>query len=148
MPGAAITEFRQAVRQTVEDEFAPEQLSVSNDKMHEMMGSEGALGAVYPLRERPGEAGIVEAMLVQVQVFDQYDLEIDPAQKVDPAKIERWAWRLQRRMREESSIDTTKVYWYNVAEIIYPPDPTDNITRFVMTLEGFSPNAQLMETGA
>jgi hypothetical protein len=116
--------------------------------MHEMMGSEGARAAVYPLRERPGEAGIVEAMLVQVQVFDQYDLEIDPAQAVDPAKIERWAWRLQRRMKPESSIDTDKVYWYNVAEIIYPPDPTDNITRFVMTLEGFSPNPQFMETSA
>ena len=145
---APITELRAAVKAALTTEFAAEipAASIYNDKMHPAMP--GPRAAVYPANETVGEAGIVMSMFVIVQVFGRWDPEIDPAQKVDPALIEGWAWRWQRRCRTASHTNTAHVYWFNVAQIEYPPDPTDNITRFHCLIEGFEPNAQLMETTA
>lgn len=145
--GAAITELRQAVKSAIALEFSAEIASadIADDKMHESLGWERACAAVYPMRERPLEDG-AHGMMVAAQVFNRYDLQIDPAQRVDPATIEGWAWRLQRRFLTAAHVNTNKVAWFNVADIVYPPDPTDNITRFVMTLEAFGDEPTLMET--
>lgn len=143
---AAITEFRQQVKTIVEDEFAPEGLTVRNDKLHDSLGWDGAVSAVYPSAEAPGDATIVQNMLVVVQVFQRYELNVDPEQRVDPAKIEEWAWRLQRAFKQDMGPGTEKVWYWNVAHIEYPDDPTGNKTRFVMSLEGYTSNASLIET--
>lgn len=145
---APITELRGFVKAAVEAEFAAEGFPVYDDRMHEAAAFDHARAAVYPMRETPGEATITESLFVVVQVFDRVDLQIDPTQLVDPSRVEGWAWRLQRRMKTASHTNTEHVYWLNVRGIEYPPDPTDNITRFEMLIEGFAPNSQYMETTA
>lgn len=146
MAGAAITEFRQSVKAIVEAEFTPENLHVRNDKLHDSLGNEGPIAGIYPEREQPGDSGVHQNMLVVVQVFGRYELNIDPWQTVDPAKIEGWAWRLQRAFEQGMGPGSEKVWYWNVADIGYPDDPTGNKTRFVMALMGFSPLASLVET--
>lgn len=145
---AALTEMRAAIQATVEAEFAAEALDVRSDKLHESLGADGAVAGVYPEGEMPHSSGVIQVMRVVVQVYMRWDPQIDPQQRVDPALIEEWSWRLQRRMLDESKTSTDKVSYYNVAEITYPDDPTGNKTRFDMALEGFGPNASLTETAA
>ena len=145
---APITELRTAVKTALTTEFAAEipAANIYNDKMHPAMP--GPRAAVYPSNEVVDDSGIVMRMFVAVQVFARWDPEIDPAQRVDPALIEGWAWRFQRRCKTASHTNTDHVYWFNVVQINYPADPTDNITRFEALLEGWEPNAQIMETTA
>lgn len=146
MPGAAITEFREAVKALVTAEFTAEGFPVKSDKLADSVGHDGPMAAVYPEREAPGESGVSQAMLVVVQVYNRYELNVDEYQTVDPAVIEGWAWRLLRSFKGNSSPSTNKVWWFNVAMIEYPDDPTGNKTRFLMHIEGHAPNAQLEET--
>lgn len=147
---APITLFRQHVMTIVQTEFAPEAIPVRSDKLHDSVGHDGSVAAVYPDAEAAGESGIHQNILVYVQVYGRYDLEIDPNQTVDPAKIEGWSWRLQRRIQQTpdlGQIDTNSQLWYfNVVAINYPDDPTGNKTRFIMALEGYSPLGSLVET--
>lgn len=143
-----MTELRNAIRTSVETEFAPEGLTVLDDKLHESMGTEAPIAGVYPEAERPHSSGVVGIFIVGLQVFQRWDPQIDPAQKVDPALIEDWAWRLQRRMRPESTVNGENISYYVVSEVLYPDDATGNKTRFVATLTGFGHNPSLMETAA
>ena len=144
---AAITDFRAAVKAAVLAEFAPDGLTqVLDDKMHERL--QGPRAAVYPLREEPEKGEGYHSMLVAVQVFRYWDPQIEPGQVVDPGPTEAWAWRLMRRFRSTSRPNTDKIAWWNTGELAYPPDPTDNITRFVLFLEGLGNSPTLMETTA
>lgn len=145
---AGLTELRGAIKATIETEFAVENFEVLNDKLHESLGTEKAIAAVYPEAERPHSSGIVSAFLVSVQVFMRWDPQIDPTQIVDPALIESWAWRLQRRMHTASNVNLPNVSYYVVNDVIYPDDPTGNKTRFVMGLTGYGHSPSLSETSA
>lgn len=143
---AAITELRQKLKATLTTEFTAEGLAVEDDKLHESLGIERPIAGVFPEGERPHSSGIVAAFLVSAQVFMRWDPQIDPAQKVDPALIEAWAWRLQRRIMTESKINGTYVDYYVVNDLIYPDDPTGNKTRFVVSVTGYGTNPSLSET--
>lgn len=148
MATAAITIMRQAIMGAITAEFAADGIAVHSDKLHDSLGDEGPVAGVYPDREAPGTAGIDSDMVIMVQVFRTYVRDIDPRQQVDPAEIEEWAWRLQRRFRDESTVNDPKAWWWNVRDIDYPDDPTGNKSRFVMTLVGYGPNATIVETTA
>ncbi len=143
---AAITELRAAVKATLETEFAAENFEVRDDKLHDSMGIERAIAAVFPEGERRHSSGVVGMFLVSAQVFMRWDPQIDPAQVVDPGLIEAWAWRLQRRMQAESSVNSANISYYVVNEVIYPDDPTGNKSRFVMGIAGFGHNPSIGET--
>lgn len=144
----AMTELRAAVKATVEAEFASEGLTVQDDKLHESLGIDAPIAGVYPEAERPHSSGAVGIYIVGLQVFQRWDPQIDPTQKVDPAAIEAWAWRLQRRMRPESTVNGENISYYVVSEVLYPDDATGNKTRFVATLTGYGHNPSIMETTA
>lgn len=143
---APITEFRQRIAQVLRDEFTAEGLSVLDDRLDESLGTDGDIAAVYPEAEAPGEGMVDQVFLIGVQVFMRYDLQVDPRQRVDPAKIEGWAHRFQRALRGNSSPGTQNAWWFNLARLDYPNDPTGNKTRFVAMLEGHGPSASLAET--
>jgi hypothetical protein len=143
---AAITELRNAVKATVAAEFAAEGFEVVSDKLHDAVGTDRAIAAVFPEGERPHSSGIVSAFLVSVQVFARWDPQIDPNQRVDPALIEGWAWRLQRRINPESAVNSANLSYYVVNDVIYPDDPTGNKTRFVMGITGYGHSPSLGET--
>lgn len=145
---SAMTELRAAIKATVEAEFAAEGLTVLDDKLHESMGTDKAVAGVYPEAERPHSSGVVGIYVVGLQVFQRWDPQVDPEQKVDPALIEDWAWRLQRRMNPESNVNGENISYYVVSEVLYPDDATGNKTRFVATLTGYGHNPSMMETTA
>lgn len=145
---APITEFRASVKSIVDIEFSAEGLVARNDKLHESLGHDGAVASVYPNQQAPGESGIVQNMLVTVQLYNRYDLEVDPEQRVDPAVIEGWVHRFERAVQAATDPNTDHVYYYNIVFIEYPPDPTDNISRAHIQILGYGDNAALIETTA
>jgi hypothetical protein len=145
---AAITELRQSIKASITTEFAAEGLIVLDDKLHDAMGTEKNIAAVFPEGERMDSSGIVSRFVVSAQVFMRWDPQIDPAQIVDPGIIEGWAWRLQRRMLADSNVNGANVSYYIVSEVLYPDDPTGNKTRFVLTAVGFGHNPSAAETQA
>lgn len=153
MPASSV-DFMDRIVDAVNTEFAAEQLTCLPDRLHEAITHRAA--GVSVDREAVTEAGIVTAVELSLQVFDAVNLQIDPSQQVDPGIIIDWAWRLQRRFQSPhptdgrmwSTLDTGNAYWFNVVEIGYPLDPTGNKTRFEMEIDGFGPNASLIETTA
>lgn len=144
-----LTEFRAHVKGLVQTEFAAEGFPVYDDKLHESMGHEGAVAGVYPEYEMLHENGMTQRLFVAVQVFRRYTLEVNPEQRVDPAKIEDWSWRLQRRFKDELSPGfggPERTGFFTVARIDYPDDPTGNKSRFVMLLMGHGDAGSLAET--
>lgn len=144
---APITEFRQAVKAIVSTEFAADGLSVRDDKLHASLGHAGPVAAIYPELEKPGEAGIDQVMLVVVQLFRRYDLQIDPEQRVDPALIEGWVHRLQTAFAAAADPMTQGIWYFNVAAVEYPDDPTENKSRAVLAIEGYGNGPRMVETG-
>lgn len=145
---AALTQLRSSIKASIAAEFAAEGITVLDDKLHEAMGTERSIAAVYPEGERPHSSGIAGTFIISAQVYNRWDPQIDPAQIVDPGIIEGWAWRLQRRMLNDSNVNSSNVSYYVVSEVLYPDDPTGNKTRFVLTAVGYGHNPSQAETTA
>lgn len=147
---APITNFRQAIKAVVMDahpDLVTAGMPIRDDKLHESLGSAGPVAAIYPAGERAhSESGVTNAMMVVVQVFLRYDLQIDPEQTVDPGIVEQRAFEFQQAVQRATSPRNQGVWFYNVVDIDYPDDPTGNKSRYVVTLEGFGDRPTLIET--
>jgi hypothetical protein len=143
---AAPTLLRQAVGTVIGTEFAAEGIVVRPDKLHESLGQGTPIAGSYPEGERPHASGIVATTVITVQVFMAWDPQIDPTQAVDPALIEAWSWRFQRAVKTAAMPNVQNLSYYNVAEILYPDDPTGNKTRFYATVIGYGANPSIGET--
>lgn len=141
-----MTEFRLSVAGIVQAEFAGDGVNVRADKLHDSLGFDGPVAAAYPERQQTGEDGISEHMLVMVQLFRRYSLEIDPQQRVDPALIESWVGRLQRALAAADDPEQEGIWYYNVAGVEYPDDPTGNKSRALIAIEGFGNGPRMFET--
>lgn len=141
------TQARKGLIKLLKTEFAVEKIPVKGDKLHGSIGFEGAQIGVYPVRTSPwARDQLVADMEIAVQFFGKYDLKVDPLQVVDPTKIESFAERFRGALQEGVSGRNAEVWYFNLVRLVYPPDPTGNITRFVATLVAYGNNSALLET--
>lgn len=127
------TQARNALKAAMESEFG---LTVEDDKVHESLGTGGTVIAVYPARSRPWgrDANVLDMELV-VQFFLEYELEVNPEQRVSPAPIEECAERFRKMLKDgEVNPGTAECWYFQLTDLKYPPDPVGNITRFVANL--------------
>lgn len=141
------TALRAVLIAVLNAEFNPEEVVFADDKLHESMGSKGAVGAVYPnYEEQMFNNADVTTPFVTVQYYDRYNLQIDPAQSVDPTIIETKAERFKRAL-QGANPGGSAVQWYPlIIRIDFPDDPTGNKTRFEATVRGHAQNTALIET--
>jgi hypothetical protein len=140
------TEARQALMTALETEFKTEGFPVRGDKLHGSLGSEGTVIGVSPLQSSPWnrDNDVVEVEVL-VQFYGKYELKVEPTQAVDPTIIESYAERF-RRMVRTADPKTAGAWFFKLAKLKYPPDPTGNISRFEATLISYGSNSALIET--
>lgn len=142
---------RQALISMLEAEFAAEGYPVKDDKLHGSVGAWGPVIAVYPDRSMTsGANAFVNEMRLVVQFYDAFERKVDPNQEVSPSIIEGYADRFRNALRTRNPDPNVGAAWYFMLDqIVFPPDPTGNITRFEahLTVRGNN-GALITETGA
>jgi hypothetical protein len=144
------TALRDRIIAALTVEFEPEGFKFLSDRLHGSLGREGAIGAVYPGTSLtpPGNELIIEPT-AYVQLFGQWNAEVNPKQTVDPTPVEEWAERIRRALQADDfpgTGATSHLWFYGVTRIEFPPDPGGNITRLLATVVGKGQNAGLTET--
>lgn len=145
---AAATELRTVIRDALDAEFASDGLTFDDDRLSGAVAHDRPRAGVYPGSEVEGRDGLVQEVEVRIQIFQQWDKEIDPEQSVSPAGIESWAERAKRALQAVNSPATEKTWFFRVTRTEYLPDPTGNITRAELVVRSFGENTGLLETGA
>lgn len=146
------TMLRNMLLNLMEEEFAPEGVSVRDDKLLEATGEQEAVAGVYPDYSEPWTNDRqVQRTVVVVQMHNRFDPAwIDaPDERISPATIESWADRLRRKIKSIDGIPSganPDGWFFLVERTLFPDDPTGNKTRFNMVITGFSANASLVET--
>lgn len=142
------TEARAALKALLTSTFGADTPApqISDDRLHESLGSKGTRIGTYPVRARPrlNNQLVMESEIV-VQYFGRWRKEINPEQKVDPAITETVAERFRRALRTGDP-NSGRVWYFELQSLEYPPDPTGNITRFVATVIARGDNPALIET--
>lgn len=145
------TAMRNFVRDALNAEFAADEITFIDDKLHPSLGSDGPVAGVYPAEDvdMPSQQLVLE-MTCYVQLFLKWDKEINPEQIVDPAPIEEAAERIRRALEaaEPNSAGTADVHLWeaHVTRVSYPHDPTGNMTRLEATVFGRAQNSALTRT--
>ena len=144
---ATATQARQHIMALADAEFAAEGWVTEDDWLHPSLGHTGTRMACYPEAQAPnGNYGLVLDTEVHFQFFGYYDREIDPEQAVSPAVVEQYAERFMRRLQSGNSPSTQYMWYLNLLDLTYPPDPTGNKTRFVARIAVRSGDPSLVET--
>ena len=116
-------------------EFGADNFVVRADKLDKSLGFDGAVSCVCPLRERPNSRARLELQTtIQVQLFGHWDPQTDPNEIVDPTTVEAWADRFRTMIGGYTQTGTSRVWWFQLDEIVYENDPTGNCTRFCATV--------------
>jgi hypothetical protein len=140
------TQARTALNTLITRTFSAEGFPVANDRLHGSLGSEGTRIGISPVQSRPRTGNSYALrMEILVQFYGKWNKEINPNQKVDPAKIEGFAERFRQALRTGDP-DTSSVWYFSLDRMSFPPDPTGNITRFEATIEALGNNTALLET--
>lgn len=141
------TETRQIIKALVEAEFATENFKVANDRLHGSLGHDRTRLGCFPGREvaSPANYQVLETEVL-FQFYGKYTKDVDPEQKVDPEKVEGYAERFRQALEKGNSPGTRAVWYFDVLEIAYPPDPTGNMTRFEARVLARGENSNLVET--
>lgn len=130
-------------------EFSAENLAVKDDKIHDSLGQDAPIAGCYPVVSGEGlRDGLVQGTTVNVQLFNQWNREINANETVSPAVIEEWAERFRRAVRadELGAPGTAHLWYYRILRVEFPDDPSGNKTRLLATVEASSQNAGLVET--
>lgn len=146
MAGPA-TEARDRLITVVNTTFAPEGWVALADRISDSLGHKGTkIGVtVERLNPSPGRY-IVQEIELSVRFYGYYEKKVDPTQRVDPTRVEGYAYRFQQAVENDDAAGTDKVWYYNVAGIEFPDDPTGNKTRFVARVIAYGNNPALIET--
>lgn len=138
-----------ALKTIIDTEFSPEGIVAIHDHLHESVGWDGNYAGISPEYERPESAHEVAlGVWVKVQLYLQWDKEINPFQTVDPRIIAEMGQRFREACRDASLTYSGQFWFMSVREVAYPQDPTGNKTRFVATVKAWAENNSLVETGA
>lgn len=148
MSTAPETQARQALKTMLQAAYSAENFSVSDDYLHASIGNKGTRIGTSPIRSQPAsrDNNVLE-MYIFVQFYGKYNLEIDPKQSVDPSVIEGYAERFREAIRT-SDPNTGSVWYFSLANMNFPLDPTDNKSRFEATVLARGNNTALLETSA
>lgn len=142
------TAVRTRLKTILDAEFAVEGIVFQHDKLDESVGADGTYAAIYPDGEDPrfGQMNVTDANVV-IQLFGQWDKQVNPLQQVDPTAIETWAERIKRALKAASSYVGAPNDWYfNITRVEFPDDPTGNKTRVVVYVTSESQNSAVIET--
>lgn len=143
------TSLRARVKTALEAEFAAEGVKFRNDKLHDSLGRDGHIGAVFPGTAAPrlGQAQVLE-VTCYVQLFRKWNAEVNPEEMVEPQEIEEWAERVRRALQQDEGAGPADehLWWYSVSRTDYPPDPSGNITRALFTVTAEAQNPALVPT--
>jgi hypothetical protein len=145
---AAQTELRAAVRAALTAEFTAEGLVVDDDKLSGAVATDRHRGGCYPVSEQDGKNTIDTNNECRVQLYCQWDKQIDPEQAVSPAVIEGFVDRAKRALRTVRFPASEKTWFFSVPRVDYLPDPTGNITRAELVVRSTGENVALLETTA
>lgn len=131
----------QRVRTIFETEFAPEGLTLADDKLVRAAGKDGTVAAISPesAAEKPGQ---VQQLVIPclLQLYLAYDASPDEFIVVDPNVIAGYGDRLRRAFQEQSSGNSDDLWYLRLIRIDYPDDPTGNKSRLEATIEGEATN--------
>lgn len=143
---SSATEARTVIMALLAQEFKPEGIEIVGDLLHRSVGNKGARIGVSPLREAPWtKSSLILQTNVFVQFYNQWEEIIDPLQIVDPTTIEVFAERFKRKLFKNDP-NTNSTWFFSLISLAYPPDPTDNITRFEATVTAWGNNPSVVET--
>lgn len=142
-----MTVARLTLAAAVEAEFVPDGFSVKNDRLHKSLGRNGhtTIGT-SPLQEvpLPNDKNLLQYGIF-VQFYGGWQDTINPEEVVDPAGIENYAERF-KRVLQANDPDQSNIWYFNLAEITYPEDPTGNMTRFEAKVTAYGVNTSHVET--
>lgn len=122
-----------ALKAIIDAEFITERFVAIHDRIHESVGFESTVVALSPESWQPNPRnGLERWTLILVQFYGQYNKDVDPYQYVDPLIVADYADRFEKAVatQQASAAGTEEVWYFDVAEITFPQDPTGNKTRF------------------
>lgn len=123
---------------------------VQHDFLHAALGESGLGGArigINPVREGPNtRTRLAWETWMEVRYYNLWNKRVDPKQAVDPRTISDLAARLMNAIASGSFTKSGRLWFFNVENLDYPNDPTDNKTRYVMTIRAWANNTSLTET--
>lgn len=146
---APITIARQKLMSVIAGEFQYDNFVVLSDRLHPSLGGDGITRiGVSPQQEvpMPRDHNTLQFGLL-VQFYGAWDEQIDPLQTVDPTPTETYGERFKRALRNQDP-NQSSVWFFNLVDLTYPPDPTGNITRWEARITAYGQNsATLLVTG-
>jgi hypothetical protein len=143
------TAARRRLIALLEAEFDADGVEVRSDRLLDAQAQDRAMAGVYPgSAGENGRDGLVLDTTIYVQIFRQWDNNLDPEQIVDPTAIEEWAERLRRAVRADIDVNPgdEHLWFFRITKVDYPPDPSGNISRLLATIVTFAQNPALVET--
>lgn len=150
MADSPFQQVAEAIIEIFNVEFAPEQITMIPDRLHESLGLDRVDVGIAPTEDYPQATdALVQETWVEIRFYDIWKKEISPKAQVSPFKIAAYAERLKNALRDPAATPRTGEVWYfDVRRTAYPPDPTGNTSRFHMTVRAYGNNAALVETTA
>lgn len=133
-----------AVAAIIDAEFAAEGWTTTHDRLLRATGKDlpntGAAIGIYPEREQARMDRVIQlSVFVVVQFHLGFDDEPDETIQRDPREIAGYAGRF--RTAVGTNLGAAADNWFlRLGEIVYPPDPTGNITRFEALVEAVGEN--------
>lgn len=129
------------MQQIITTEFKPENIQVRSGFADASLGQYGPVAAVSPIAEEPSPDNRLHLITsLALEFFASWQPEADPDIVVDPAVIESYVYRLRLALSTYTQPKTSTIWWFQLDEVIYEPDPTGNITRFVATITAHGDN--------
>jgi hypothetical protein len=142
-----ITIARDTLLALLTTEFTADGFLITGDKLHKSLGHDGQTRiGVSPIQEIPWQKDNNVALIsLLVQFYGAWEARIDPELQVDPDAVEVYAERFKRRLQGNDP-DVATAWYFNLADIVYPEDPTGNITRFEAKVTTYGTNTSLVAT--
>jgi hypothetical protein len=146
---SAFEQVATAIIAAFNTEFAPEGLTMIPDRLHESLGRYRMAAGISPDEERPRSADRnTSEFYFTVQFFGLWDDTVDPGTQINPFQVTGYAERFKTALRDASFAASGDVWFFDIDRLQYPPDPTDNKSRFVATIRAYGNNTNLLETTA
>ena len=138
---APSTVARRTVQEIIATEFKDENVQVRSGFADASLGQYGPVASVSPVSEEPGVDDRLQLVTtLALEFFASWQPETDPDIPVDPEVIESYVYRLRLALAAYTQTPDSTIWWFQLDEVVYEPDPTGNITRFVASVTAHGNN--------